>query len=505
MPNRPIVLVILDGWGVSSAAQGNAVSHASTPYFDELCSRYPSTELSASGASVGLPDGVAAGSEIGHMNIGAGRVVRTDAARISEAIAGGEFFENEILKTAFANAANGRVHLIGLLSDGDVHSSPETLYALLRMAKRMGVKNAFVHGILDGRDVPPRTADIYVEALEIKMADIGLGKIASLCGRFLAMDSDNNWERTARVFTMLTLADGERSFDALTAVRSSFLRGISDEFIAPIVIEQAPDVPVATISDGDLVIFFNHRADGMRQLVRSLTVPDAASSAAKPVIDAVCLTAYDAGRDLTVAFPADAGGRTVASMLDDRQINNYRITDGDRFAHVTNFFNGATDAIGAYEFRVKLPAASSADRESEPELTSFKTTDKALRAIESDPNGVFIINLPAAALVAETGDFARTVEAVQYVDTCLGGIVEKVRDAGGVAIVTSSHANCVAGNGERTTIDPDAKLPFHLVDEGSRYLKLRSGGSLQDVGSTLLALAGIEIPDEMTGRDLRIT
>lgn len=506
--NRPIALVILDGWGLSGPPEKNAIFHASTPCFDELRERYPSTELWASGTSVGLPDGMPGNAEIGHMNIGSGRILKTDAVRIAESIASGEFFENEILRAGMERAASSRLHLIGLVSDGDIHSSSGTLYALLRMAKRTGVRDAYVHAILDGRDVPPRTADVYIEALEIKMSEIGLGKVASLCGRFFAMDSGENWERTARAFTMLALAEGERFADACTAIRSSFLRGISDEFIAPIVIEQSPGVAVATIRDGDVVVFFNHRADTMRQLVRSIAVPEAGTSvtAAKPALDAVCLTEYERAYNLKVAFPAKAGHVCVASALEQNKIKNYRISDTDRFTHVTDFFNCSTEKPGRHEQRIAVPAANVSMRETEPEMTSFKTTDKLLRAVESDPRGVFIVNLPAADLVAETGNFERTVEAVQYIDTCLGGIIEKVRGYGGAAIITSTHANCIVEDDtKRGKGKPVEKsVPFHLMDDDSRRTRLRSGGTLRDVGATLLALAGVEIPDGMTGRDLRI-
>jgi 2,3-bisphosphoglycerate-independent phosphoglycerate mutase len=486
-------LVILDGWSVPDA--GDALARAHTPNLDEIRSKYPSTTLAASGPAAGMPDGEVVTSEIGHMNIGAGRAVRTDAARIAESIRTGEFFENQVLKRAFETAASSRVHFVGLLSDGDTHASLETLYALLRMAKRSGVTEAYVHAILDGRDVPERTADIYVEALEIKMADIGLGEIATLCGRFFAMDDTQNWERTARAYTMLALADGERYGDARTAIRSSFLRGIADEFIAPIVIERSPDVPVATVRDGDVVVFFNHRGDGMRQLVRSLAMPEVGSPRSKPAIHAVCLTRYDPAFDLETAFTGERGRGTVASELERFGINNYRISEGGRVAHVTELFNGSTDAAGFHEMRVPLPALSAASRVAEPEMMSFKTADKAMRVMESDPSGVFIINLPATGLIAETGDADRTVEAAQYVDTCLGGIVDKVRAIGGVAMITSTHPAGPA---------TPAKLPFHLVCDGSPHSDLRTDGSLADVGATLLALAGLEIPPEMTGRDLRI-
>ena len=502
--SRPIALVIVDGLGVSDRTDGNAVFHASTPYFDELRSRYPSTVLSASGPSVGLPEGAAGNAEIGHMNIGAGRVVKTGAARVAEAIQSGEFFENRTLISAMEKAAGSRLHLVGLISDGGVHSSSAALYALLRMAKRMGVKDAFVHGILDGRDVPPRTADIYVEALEVKMADIGLGKIATLCGRFFGMDSDENWERTARAYTLLALAEGERSPEPLMAIRSSFLRGISDEFIAPIVIEETRDVPVATVSDGDVVIFFNHRADTMKQLVRSLAVPDgpAAGGTTKPAIEAVCLTDCEPSFNLKVAFPAQSGASSVASALNDSRVNNYRISDADRFPHVTDLFNGTAEHPGANEFRITLPAAAATMRETEPEMMSFKTTDKLLRAIESDPAGVFIVNLPATGLIAETGNLERTVEAVQYVDTCVGEIVEKIRSVGGVAMITSTHANCEV---PARAAEENRGVPFYLIDESFSGMRLRNGGSLKDVGATLLALAGVDVPAEMTGRDLRMS
>src|SRR5687768_3899939 len=292
---RPLALIVLDGWGFSADVDGNAVALAHTPNYDEICMRYPRTQLAASGESVGLAFGAPGNAEAGHLNMGSGRVVQTDIARIAQAVRSGDFERNNVLQPAMAHAAAAGkpVHLIGLLSDGGVHSSPENLYALLRMAKREGVKDVFVHGILDGRDVPPRTADVYVEALEIKMADIGIGKIATLCGRFFAMDSSENWERTARAYTMLVHAEGERAFDARIAVRNSFLRGIADEFIAPIVVEKDTDVPVATVRDGDVVVFFSHRADTMRQLARSLAVPDPGAASSKPKIEAICLTEYD--------------------------------------------------------------------------------------------------------------------------------------------------------------------------------------------------------------------
>lgn len=511
--NRPVALVILDGWGFSSDARGNAIAMARTPNYDEICRRYPIATLNASGTAVGLKDGVAGNAEIGHVNIGAGRVVQTDAVRIANAIADETFFDNAVLTAAFEQAARlgGSIHFIGLLSDGDVHSSTETLYSLLRMAKRSGITQANVHAILDGRDVPTRTADVYLEALEIKMADIGLGRIATICGRHFGMDNSDNWERTARAFTMLVHGEGERASDPVQAVRSSFLRGITDEFVAPIIIEDDAKESSSTIRTGDLVVFFNHRADTMRQIVRSIAVPEPGeiASMAKPNVDVVCLTEYDRSFGLPIAFPPESRSQNLCEIFADLGVHNYRISEADRFAHVTNFFNGGIDGANKNEMHIQVPQPNrTVDRESEPEMRSFKIVDALIRSIESDPSGVFIVNIPAPGLIAETGNLERTIEAIQYVDTCLGGIVEKIRDADGVALITSSH-----GNSERMLDDIGGadrsatknSVPFHIIDDEMVGIKLRNGGSLRDVGPTLLGILGIEQPLSMTGADLRFT
>ncbi|HEV8593778.1 MAG TPA: 2,3-bisphosphoglycerate-independent phosphoglycerate mutase [Pyrinomonadaceae bacterium] len=507
--NRPLALIILDGWGHSDQSEGNAIALANTPFYDEISATYPKTTLAAAGNRVGLANGVAGSSEVGHLNLGAGRVVQTNPLRISEAIKSGSFFENQVLQGAFGHASNEgtSVHLVGLLSDGDVHSSSDTLFALLRMAKNEGISDVFVHAILDGRDVPQRTADIYVEALEVKMADIGVGRIATLCGRYFAMDSRENWERTARAFTMLVHAEGERAFDAKAAVRNSFLRGLSDEFVAPIVLENLVGEPVATIKEGDTVIFFNHRADTMRQLCRSVAVPDYGSLSTKPRVNAVCLTEYDRSFNLPVAFEVESQSNMLTHVLGNNRIPNYRIAESDRIAHVVNFFNGGANQ-SSYEQHVHVPSGSSASRDTEPELQSFKIADQMLQALENDEDAVFIVNLVAADVFAESGSLEKTVEAIQYIDTCLGGIVETIRQANGVALITSSHGHC-----EGMTADDDGKrnrrattndVPFHLVDDTAGPIMLRRDGSLQDVAPTILGLLGLEQPPEMTGKDLRL-
>ncbi len=498
---RPLALIILDGWGVSSELQGNAIAAAHTPCYDELRSRFPFTALAVPAVPTGRFLTAESRSELGHRTIGAGREVETEPVRIEKAIRSGEFLRNEVLLSAFRRAVeNGKsVHLVGLLSDGGVHSSQETLFALLRMAKMTGVDEAYVHGILDGRDVRPRTADVYVDALEIKMADIGIGKIASLCGRFYGMDNGQNWERTARAYTMVVLGEGERGFDAVTAIRASFLRGISDEFIAPIVIEKDIDLPVATVKEGDTVIFFNHNAEPMHQLVRSIAVPDAAS--VKPRINAVCLTEYDPTFGLPAAFEPLNEVNGFCGIMEQNGIKNYRVTETSRSQYVSSYFNGRTYGASDLENRIVVSANGPETLETEPESKSFKVADSAIRALNEIGSGVLVVNFPASDLVAGTGNLEKTIESVQFVDTCLGGVVEQVVGVGGVAVITSSHSGCSSISMDGN--DQVGHVPFLLVDPFNPSLRLDPDGSLVDVAPTLLGIMGIERPSEMTGRDLR--
>ncbi len=508
---RPLALVILDGWGHSPRKEGNAIALAHTPNYDEICEKYPRTLIAASGKRVGLAADSPGSSEVGHLSIGAGRIVQTDVSRISAAIRSGKFFENAVLKNALAKARanNSALHLIGLLSDGEIHSSPENLFALLRMAKAEGLEKVFVHGILDGRDVMPRTADVYCEAIEIKMADIGVGRLATLCGRYYAMDRDGHWERTARVYTMLVHAEGERAFDAVSAIRSSFLRGITDEFIQPIVLEKNEGEPVGTVKNGDVVVFFNHRGDRQRQLVKSLSVRDETdiASLSKPHIETVCLTEYDREFGLPVAFRQEAEEKSLAQVFAENGVLNCRVAETEKYAHVTYFFNGGADNEHPCEQRVIVPSLKKMALEVSPEMSCFKVTDKFLRALEADENDVFIVNLAAADMVAHSGNLEKTIESVQFMDTCLGGIVEKIREVNGVAIITSDHGNIeemadlLTGEPNNShTVNP---VPFHLIDAGAAATKLRTNGALEDVAPTILGILGMEKPIEMTGRDLR--
>ncbi|MBP7473617.1 MAG: 2,3-bisphosphoglycerate-independent phosphoglycerate mutase [Pyrinomonadaceae bacterium] len=507
--SRPVALVILDGWGYAPRTEGNAIAMAHTPYYDEICRRYPMTTLAAAGEAVGQNPDDPGSVEVGHLNIGTGRVAQTEVSRIKNAVLSGEFLDNAVLKRAFAKAKEngGAVHLIGLMSDGGVHSSSENLFALVRMAKKHGLERVFIHCILDGVDVPPRTADVYVEALEIKLADIGLGKIATLCGRFFAMDANERWERTARAFTMLVHAEGERAIDAVSAIRNSFLRGISDEFIAPIVIEAEPDTPAATVKSGDLVVFFNHRGDGIRQLVRSLCLPEG-ESGAKPEVETVCLTEYDRAFNLPAAFRQEPEKNTLTDVLSKLEIRNLKVTETARFSHLTVGFDGGADEPQQFEEQVLMPATSATTPDHTPESQSFKIANRVMRGMESSTGGVFIANIPAAALMAETGDVERTRAAIQYIDTCIGGICEKAEERGGIVILTSSHGNCEemlhTESGEPSYASTANPVPFHLIDTRNGRVQLRDDGSLSDIAPTILGILGIEKPSEMTGEDLRV-
>jgi 2,3-bisphosphoglycerate-independent phosphoglycerate mutase len=506
---RPIALVILDGWGYAPRTEGNAIAVAHTPNYDAICRDFPMTTLAASGESVGQPAGERGNADVGHLTLGTGRVAQTEVSRIKSAIPTGAFAENDVLKNAFEKAAsNGAdIHLVGLISDADIHSSTESLFALLRMAKKIGLPNIYIHCILDGLDVAPRTADVYIEALEIKLADIGVGRIATLCGRYFAMDASDNWERTARAYTMLVHGEGERTTDSVTAIRNSFLRGISDEFISPIILERSPDEPVARIKNGDLVVFFNHRGDTMRQLVRSVAVPDH-SAGSKPIVDAVCLTEYDAGLDLPVAFEAETERNALSEVLSTFEMPSFKITESERFRHLTHFFDGGRDTQHQYEQQVLVPAAKNSLRFGQPESESFKIADRLIHGLGSATRGVFVVNLPAVDLMSATGDLGKTVAAIQYIDTCLGGICEKVQQMGGIALITSTHGNCEemanAVKGEPRPTATCNPVPFHFVDNWANGTRLRDNGTLADISPTILGLLGIDKPAEMTGSDLRV-
>lgn len=509
--NGPLALIIIDGWGYTSEREGNAIALADTPFYDELTEKYPHTLLEASGTRVGLPAGVMGNSEVGHLNMGAGRVIRMDVSRIDHAIETGEFFENRVLTGAMDEAKERKtaLHLMGLISDGQVHSSQEHLYSLLRMAKLRGLHRVYIHCFLDGRDVPPMSAFGYVEALQVKCSEIGCGRIASVIGRYYAMDRDKRWERNERAYQLLVNAKGMRAIDPVAAIKQSYEHGVSDEFVEPIVLESEKGEPVATIQQGDSVIFFNFRPDRARQITNALAVPgfDEFPTPQRPKIDFVCFSLYDATFPLPIAFGQHKHKNVLAEVFAHGSVQNYRMAETEKYAHVTYFFNGGIEKEFACERRLLVPSPKVATYDLEPAMSAFKVTDKVLRAIDERETDVFIINFANPDMVGHTGKLDKTIEAVQYVDTCLGWITKSIRRARGISLITADHGNCEQmidlKTGQPHTAHTTNPVPFHLVDDASLGLKLRDGCALEDVAPTMLGLLGVEQPAEMTGRDLR--
>jgi 2,3-bisphosphoglycerate-independent phosphoglycerate mutase len=507
----PLALIIIDGWGHSASREGNAIALAATPFYDQLCEKYPQTLLEAHGTRVGLPAGVMGNSEVGHLNIGSGRVIRMDVSLVDHEIETGAFFRNEVLSHAMDHARdNGKsLHLMGLLSDGQVHSSITHLYALLRMAKDKGVERVFVHAFLDGRDTPPASAAEYVAAVQRQMQAIGTGAIATVCGRYYAMDRDKRWERTQRSYDLLTKAIGLRETDPLKAIHESYERGITDEFVEPVAIVRKDGAPVATIETGDSVIFFNFRPDRARQLTRALAINGFSEFPTTDLsqLSFVCFTMYDATFNLPVAFPPRAHRNVLAEVWASVCVRNFRLAETEKYAHVTYFFNGGVEKEHECEKRLLVPSPKVATYDLQPEMSAFKVTDKFLRAVDEGDTDVFVVNFANPDMVGHTGKLNKTIEACQYVDTCLGWITKRMREARGITLITADHGNAEQmidpTTGSPHTAHTVNPVPFHLIDEGATGARLREGGALEDIAPTLLALIGMEKPDEMTGRDLR--
>ena len=507
----PVALIIIDGWGYSAAREGNAIALAETPFYDELAEKYPSTLLEAHGSRVGLPAGVMGNSEVGHLNIGSGRVIRMDVSLVDHEIETGEFFRNNVLTEAIEGAkTRGKaLHLMGLMSDGQVHSSLTHLYALLKMAKEHGLTDVYIHCFLDGRDTPPSSSTQYIAALQRKLDEIGCGEIATVVGRYYAMDRDKRWERTQRAYDLLTKAIGERATDPIAGINESYQRGVTDEFVEPLAIVRNDGSPVATVKDDDSVIFFNFRPDRARQLTRALAIPDFKEFEItdRPRVHFVCFTMYDNTFNLPVAFPPRHHRNVLAEVWGDLKVRNYRLAETEKYAHVTYFFNGGVEQEFPCEQRLLVPSPKIATYDLQPEMSAFKVTDKVLRAIDEGDSDVFVINFANPDMVGHTGKLDKTIEACQYVDTCLGWITKRIREARGITLITADHGNAEQmidpTTGSPHTAHTTNPVPFHLIDQESIGVKLRSGGALEDVAPTLLGLLGLEKASEMTGIDLR--
>jgi 2,3-bisphosphoglycerate-independent phosphoglycerate mutase len=498
MTGRPLVLTILDGWGYSPAIEGNAIAAARKPNYDRLLREYPNTLVHTSGPFVGLPEGQMGNSEVGHLNIGAGRVVYMDVTRIDLMIANGDFFRDPTLLASMHHARTHRLHLMGLLSDGGVHSMNTHLYALLEMAKREGAADVCVHCFMDGRDTGPETGAGYIEELQREMRRIGIGRIASISGRYYAMDRDKRWERIERAKAAMLDGAGEKSSDPVAAVKRSYERGITDEFIEPFTIVDSRHDPVGLIRTADACIFFNYRADRGRQMTQALL-----ESPLK--LHFTTMTQYDRTLDAPFVLPKQHPNNILANVMAAENWKNLRIAETEKYAHVTYFFNGGNEKPYPGEERELVPSPKVATYDLMPEMNAAGVAGTAIKAIDRHGFDVIVMNFANADMVGHSGKFAPTVKAVETVDGCLGAIYDSLRRAGGRWIITADHGNA------ETMIDPATHgphtyhttnpVPFIVVDEEKR--PLRSGGALQDIAPTILGMMHVAQPKEMTGKDLR--
>ncbi len=508
---RPLLLIIMDGWGWREERRANAIKLAGTPNLEALKAEYPFTLLEASGEAVGLPEGQMGNSEVGHLNIGAGRIVYQDLTRINRAIKEGSFFRNpELLRVADkVRETGGKIHLLGLVSDGGVHSSIEHLFALLELYAREGLNDrVFVHAFTDGRDTAPDIADRFMEALLSKMESLSCGKVATVSGRYYAMDRDRRWERTRLAYEALVMGRGLTAPDPLTAVREAFARGETDEFIKPTVILE-DGRPVATVDDGDAVVFFNFRADRARQLTRALTDPEFKEFPREKfpkLAYFVCFTLYDETFDLPVAFPPEKLYRIWGEEVSRAGLTQLRIAETEKYAHVTYFFNGGEERTFPAEERKLIPSPREVPTyDLKPEMSAYEVTEELIRRLKTRRYGLVVLNFANGDMVGHTGVLEAAVKAVKVVDECVGKVVKVFREThGGPVIVTADHGNCelmADENGHPHTAHTGNPVPFYLVDDRFRGHKLK-GGILADIAPTGLYLMGLPIPAEMTGKVL---
>ncbi|HEX9150232.1 MAG TPA: 2,3-bisphosphoglycerate-independent phosphoglycerate mutase [Thermoanaerobaculia bacterium] len=498
--------MICDGWGEAPPSEANAISLARTPTFDRWRRDYPWVTLEASGEAVGLPAGMMGNSEVGHLNLGAGRMVPQDLLRVDLALRDGSFFENPALVGAADRArdAGAALHLMGLVSDGGVHSQESHLFGLLDLAQKRRVRRVHVHAFTDGRDTPPRSALGYVERLEADLRTRG-GDVATVSGRYYAMDRDGRWDRVALAWEALRFGRGHRAASAREAVEEAYARGESDEFILPTVIER-DGRPLGPVADGDSVIFFNFRADRARQLTRVLTEPDFAEfpRGERPSVHFVGFTEYKKEFGLPVAFPAPRLDRILAAAWADSAVPNLRLAETEKYAHVTYFFNGGVEQPYPGEERLLVPSWRGATYDLHPEMSAGAITDQALRAMSTSSLGAIVLNYANADMVGHTGKLAETITAVETLDRCFERLEVAARENGWLLVMTADHGNAELMvdpvTGQPHTAHTTNPVPILIGQEGG---PLRKGGSLRDVAPTLLALQGLPIPKEMTGRDLR--
>ena len=528
---KPLVLIILDGWGYAPPSKANAISLARKPVYDQLLSDYPNTLIHTSGRYVGLPDGQMGNSEVGHLNIGAGRVVYMDITRIDLMIENGEFFSNPELLAAIKHARAGgrRLHVFGLLSDGGVHSSEQHLYALLRMAKENGVERVFVHCFMDGRDTLPTSGAGYIEQLQQKMREYGVGKIASVEGRYYAMDRDRRWERIEKAFAAMVEGKGEAGtyIDPVQGMKESYNKGVTDEFVLPVVCVDNRGEPLARIRDEDACINFNFRADRARQITRALarashlSAQDGRDLPGAEDLDRIilrervpanlhylCMTRYDKQFTLPYVVAPESLSNILANIMANQHLRNLRVAETEKYAHVTYFFNGGVEQPFPGEDRVLVPSPKVATYDLKPEMSASGIADAVVTAVNDTAFDVIVVNFANADMVGHSGKIPPTIQAVETVDACLGRIYTAVRQKGGAMMVTADHGNAEMmidpATGGPHTAHTTNPVPLIIVSDQDKKFGLRPDGALQDISPTVLGLLGIPQPEEMTGHDLRM-
>ena len=508
---RPTVLLILDGYGLDERKEHNAIALADTPVMDSLMKECPFVKGNASGEAVGLPEGQMGSSEVGHLNMGAGRIVYQDLARITKEIEAGHFFENEALLKAMNNAKEKgtSLHIYGLLSDGGVHSHNSHLYALLELAKRQGLEKVYVHCFMDGRDTPPESGKAYVQALQDEMDRIGCGRIATVAGRYYAMDRDNNWDRIEKAYRALTLGEGVTADSALEAVTQSYEKGETDEFIQPTVVKENGE-PVAVIGDGDSIIFFNFRPDRAREITRTFCCDefDSFDRGPRKQVTYVCFTDYDETiPNMEVAFQKEVITNTFGEWLAANGMKQARIAETEKYAHVTFFFNGGVEEPNEGEDRFLIPSPKVATYDLKPEMSAPEVCDTLVEKIRSGEYDVIIANFANSDMVGHTGVEKAAIEAVSCLDKCIGRVVEAIKEADGQLFICADHGNSEVmkdyETGEPWTAHTTNPVPFILVNYDPAYT-LREGGCLADIAPTLIEMMGMEKPAEMTGESLLI-
>lgn len=505
---NPTMLMILDGFGCSGKKQGNAILNAHKPNIDKLFSRYPHTMLGASGLDVGLPEGQMGNSEVGHLNIGAGRIVYQELTRITKSINDGLFFDNAVLNQAIENAKknNSALHLFGLVSDGGVHSHLSHLYALIDLAARKGMHNVYIHAFLDGRDVPPRSAMTYIESLENHINRAGIGKIATISGRYYAMDRDNRWERVRLAYDAMTVGVGETAGTPAEAIENAYKRNENDEFVKPTVILDG-NKPAALVRENDSIIMFNFRPDRAREITRAFADPEFGGferTQSYSDIHYVCFTQYDAEMpNVNIAFPPQSLKNTLGEYLSDLGLRQLRIAETEKYAHVTFFFNGGVEEPNPNEDRILIPSPKVATYDLKPEMSAYEVAEKAVEEINKDKYDIIILNFANPDMVGHTGIMDAAVKAVEAIDSCIGKITEAIISKGGNLLLTADHGNAdemIDASGNPITAHSKNKVPFLIMSD--QNLSLKDGGILADIAPTLLDLIGIPIPEEMTGKSL---